>query len=387
MQAHASRVLVFSNYNAFMQRHMALNYDFAQVLCAVDDVDLNAPGPPPSRLRVEADRAASLLSRQLGLGARPHVIPTRVDHDYELFVFLVNWPRDAAELERVQGWRERCKVAVAVINEAWAVSLDEGAAQLKTLAQFDHVYTSVQDTVELFSERLRKPVKFLAGGVDTLAAAPYPTSLTRIYDVYAMGRTPVGLTEQLAAADAQGALSFLFDVNGYPFTISDFAAHRVLKTSLLKRTRYFAAYGVNAFANRKKTEAVNHDVIPYRFFEGTSAGCVLFGTAPECREYRDLFAWEDALIHCPPEHTDFLGFLLDLDAQPDRIAAIRARNVAQTLRRHDWCYRYEQILSDAGLAPSSKLTARKHLLAQSAQAIEAHGLPEPPQSRFRPSRT
>jgi hypothetical protein len=381
-KSREARVLVFSHYQAFLQRHMALNYDFAQVIAEVEAADILTPPAPANRFWVETDKAVSLASRKLKLGPRAHIQSAQVENDYDLFIMLASFPRDVSELRRLKDWRRRCKQAVLVVNETWLVSLQETQGLGDLFAQFDRIYTAVPESIPLVEQYLKWPIHPLPTGLDVLFAAPYPHALSRIYDVYAMGRTPDALKQQLTEADSRGELSFLFDVVGSPFAILDFNGHRINKAAMIKRAKYFPCYAVRAFENRKKGEAGAFDMIPFRFYEGAAAGCVLFGVAPACGEFKTLFAWQDAVIECPPDHPDFLGFLLDLDRDQDRIAAIRARNVAGSMRLNDWVYRYERILSDAGLSLPSQLIERKQLLAETAQTIERTGLPEAPKGRF-----
>jgi hypothetical protein len=367
------RVLVFAPYNAYRTRHMALLYDFGQVIAASDDAHILAPDAPDSRLLVELDRAASLVSRQLKLGPRAHIAPATVDQDYDLMVALFSFPREAIELSRVKHWRARCKKAVALVNETWPWAVEEVGPAQEVLAQFDHLYCAVEGTEQICAAKFGRPVSLMASGADTLAAKPI--GLPRIYDVYAMGRSPPALTNELRAAQRAGALSFLFDVNGAPFTISDYPAHRDHKITTLQRTRYLPCYAVNAFDNRKKEEAGAFDVVPWRFFEGAASGCVLFGVPPTTAVFKRQFPWQDVLIPCPADQVGFLEFFQALDREPDRLNAIRAANVVGSLRNNDWVYRYENILADIGLQPSAHVNARKQLLADAAQAIEVHGLP------------
>ncbi|MHC4529481.1 MAG: glycosyltransferase family 1 protein, partial [Planctomycetota bacterium] len=61
-----------------------------------------------------------------------------------------------------------------------------------------------------------------------------------------------------------------------------------------------------------------------------------------------------------------------LDAQPKRMAQIRKNNIVQSLLRHDWLYRWNEILNMVGMEPRPALLARqKHLkkLAKDAEKI------------------
>ena len=78
------------------------------------------------------------------------------------------------------------------------------------------------------------------------------------------------------------------------------------------------------------------------------------------------------VIPLPTEASAIEETLWDLDVQPDRLARARANNVANALRRHDWAYRWQTILSIAGLSESPLLRARianLHSLAESAVGV------------------
>lgn len=383
MSGEQARTLVFCNYNALRERYMAFYYDYAQVIAAVEPADILAPPAPASRMRVELDRARSLASRYLKFGATPHIQSTAVEKDYELFVLLACFPREAAELRRVKGWRQRCKTAIAVISETWISALDDMGAVADILRQFDVIYTATTGSSEEVARRLGRSVRVIAHGVDMQAMAPVPVAPKRIFDVTAMGRTPPGLLSQLRAADARGELVLQFDVIDAPAVITTYHDHRINKNGTLQRTRYFPCNSVRAFLNRKQDEAgAEQDCIPFRFFEGAGAGCVMFGQAPDSAQWKALFDWPDAVVECPPDHPDFLQFLLSLDSDPDRVRAIRVRNVANGFRKLDWVYRWEQILGDLGMSVDTRLTARKAWLATMADQVETQGLPSAPTSRF-----
>ena len=59
--------------------------------------------------------------------------------------------------------------------------------------------------------------------------------------------------------------------------------------------------------------------------------------------------------------------IADLDRQPDLLQKISNENVANSLRRHDWAYRWQQVLRKVGLRSSAKLEHRIRTLQQLAE--------------------
>jgi hypothetical protein len=104
--------------------------------------------------------------------------------------------------------------------------------------------------------------------------------------------------------------------------------------------------------------------VGYRFFEGSAAGAVLVGQSPDCDSFKELFGWPDAVINVRPDGADTTAVLAALEAQPERLRAISQRNSIEALYRHDWVYRWKEILAIAGLNPTPQVDARiKHLHA------------------------
>jgi hypothetical protein len=58
----------------------------------------------------------------------------------------------------------------------------------------------------------------------------------------------------------------------------------------------------------------------------------------------------------------------ELDAQPRRIERIRQTNAVRCLLQHDWVYRWERILTAAGMDPLPQLQLRKSRLSDVAAA-------------------
>jgi hypothetical protein len=62
--------------------------------------------------------------------------------------------------------------------------------------------------------------------------------------------------------------------------------------------------------------------------------------------------------------------IAELDTQPQRIFQIRQNNIIQSLRRHDWVYRWRQTLDCVGVPTTTRLAEREERLDRVATAVE-----------------
>jgi hypothetical protein len=63
-------------------------------------------------------------------------------------------------------------------------------------------------------------------------------------------------------------------------------------------------------------------------------------------------------------------FLASLTENPDRIKRATISNVTQSLRRHDWIYRWEQVLNFLGFEVAPAVRARQARLESLARKAE-----------------
>ena len=63
--------------------------------------------------------------------------------------------------------------------------------------------------------------------------------------------------------------------------------------------------------------------------------------------------------------------IAELDAQPERLERISRRNVANCLLKHDWSYRWRDILATFDLKPSQAMIEREKYLHQLGHSILA----------------
>ena len=362
---------MLSERNAEARKWHAWQYEFEDVIQAVDDVQLVAPAA------VVEPRAAQLgrrVARKLGRGrlhADPAMERVRVTGEYDLFFSVLHFAEDIPHLERLLEWRERCDKAVCFLVEVYDEPHWYPYLELLREFRFDQVFLFLPRRAPLVTQLSGSPAGFLPVGVDALRFSPWPDPPARCVDLYQFGRrSEVTHAAALELAREDG-LFYVYDTV-FNVPLPDPWAHRELIAETMKRSRYFFAYRPTQDVTRPGEES-----LAGRYFEAVGGGAVLLGAAPQVPEFGEHFDWPDAVIPIPYEATNLREIVAELDAQPERLARARLNNDLATLRRHDWSYRWQQVLDVAGLPalpPMEERRARLEALAVLAEDREGAGL-------------
>lgn len=370
-----SRVLVLSQRRLHTAKHLTMLYEFEDAVCSFDDALVMAPGRVP-----HAD-AGSLTRRVLHSGLarvggprrsppwnKPSMRPTSVVGQHDLFFAIFSDAFELSYLRRVKGWRERCRRAVCFLTEVWSPKLQQNADYYDVLREFDAVYLfTPQAGLTLASLGGPQP-SFLPVGVDAELFSPVPSAPDRVIDVYTYGRTSPVLHQQLLnlVVEAQG-ITYLYDTT-FQAKVPDHREHRALLANMLKRSKYSLAHRINDSSQRLRRTG-GEESLSSRYFEASAAGAVMLGSRPRTPDFEACFDWPDAVIDLPYESLEVEELLHDLAEQPDRLARARANGVEAALRRHDWVYRWEQVLTDAGLELSAGMRERQMRLQELAAQV------------------
>lgn len=375
--SHA-RVLVLSRRNIESHVSRVFHYEFEDVIRTIDTVDILAPVASrrgsnnawPRRVLHKLRTSANLYITHGRI--KPDFDAMPVDKEYDLFFYICRSPRDLVRLQALPHWRTRCHKAVCWLDEVWMKSLERFRPYLDILQEFDHVFTACFYSVPVIAQALQKPCHFMASGVDTLRFCPYPLVPHRPIDVYYIGRRSTTIHRALLEAAKRDNLFYIYDTVA-DFSIYDYTEHRALYANMLKRSRYFLVHKAKFDALH---ETGGQEEIGARFFEGAAGGAVLLGNAPETEAYRTNFDWQDAVLPVPDD-AKITELLADLNAQPERLARIRADNIAHSLLRHDWVYRWETVLTSVDLPPTPAMRLRQADLKQLAAMAFAQSEPFP----------
>lgn len=351
------RICMFSLRNVERLVSRCADYEFEDVVCELDDVELLAPEPCYSFAVVQ--KLTSQLAQHMSVASlNPGLKKLRLSRNYDLFIAKFLFLRDLPSVNAISGWRDRCRTSVCWVTEAWTGGLHSWKGHLKILSQFDYVVLNCSGSVNRIQEVIRRPCLYMAPGIDAIRFCPYPNPPIRCVDVYSLGRRSPVTHQSLLKMAEQKRIFYIYDTIERMDTFHH-KQHRNLVANIAKRSRYFVA---NTAKINQQFETHGQSEIGYRFFEGAAAGTVMIGQHPENEAFRKNFNWPNAVIRVPFDAPHIAEVLADLDSQPDRLEEIRRNNIVQSLLRHDWAYRWRAILDIVGLGPKPALVAReKHL--------------------------
>ncbi len=361
---------VFSSFarNAFR----AGLYEAQDVLASCADVDV-IPLEPSWGFATKSQWMMRLvyhdISRKL-VSFNPGLKPTRLVKDYDVFVLVCPLWSDVWYANAIEGWRDRCRKSICWIDELWAHEVRNLDRWLPVLDQFDYIFVGIAGTEAALSEALGRRCYDVSGAVDALRFSPFPRAPKRVIDFYSIGRRLEGMHRRLAkCAEENQEFFYLYDTlhNSGDRAISDYRQHREMYANIAKRSRFFAVAPGKVTAPEGNHGQVD---LGFRYFEGSAAGTVLVGQVPDCDAFRRHFDWPHAVIEVQPDGSDIIEVLSKLAAEPERLHEISCRNSEEALRRHDWIYRWKEILSVAGLDSGPAINARERALAELAESAK-----------------
>lgn len=338
-------------------------YEFEEIVREADSVRLLSPAPAPGSY------AATLRSRIIDragrlAGARHdpfrQVPPARIDGGYELFLFLPLFAHDLLLLRRFPKWRERCAKAACFLHELYTSDLPSYAPYLDVLREFDVVFVSNPLVVDFVKARSGRPCHYIPPGIDGESFCPYPAMPNRAIDCYSMGRRSAATHRELLAIAENFGFFYLHDTASI-VSVIDWRDHRRMISNIIKRSRYFTAY----------PKANYDDILLPRYFEGIAGGAIVIGIPPRCPEFATHFDWPDAVVPIPNNAPEIACILSELDGQPERLQAARRNNICNTLLRHDWLYRWGEMLDKIGMAPAAGFGARESRLRRLADGVRS----------------
>ena len=377
MPMSSARILVASDYNVATRAYYKTAFEFCRVVGACHDAEILAPDRRVAGLNRDLDKVLDRIRSDAGLKHHPTMTPVALKQDYELFFFVCWNLHGLVQLSRIKDWRRRCAKAAVFINEIWSSSLLKNRGYARLLDSFDHVFVANRSVIPTLQQCTSTRCTFLAPGVDCLTASPFPQQPDRVIDVYSFGRRPAGIHRQLLALAEQQRIFYLYDsLSSSDSLVKDWREHHLLIANNIKRSRYVLAFNPAAAGDLKSIEVNGEQVLSARLFEGAAGGAVMIGTPPRTPDFEQYFNWPDAVIDIPPDPSDAQALLTDLDRQPERMCRARQTGAIECLRRHDWVYRWEQVLEVLGITAPTSIAERKFQLRRLAELASARDLRE-----------
>ncbi len=302
----------------------------------------------------------------------PGLRPVRLTRNYDLFILVCPWWRDVWYANAVEGWHDHCRTSVCWIDELWANDLPGLQYWLPVLSKFDHVIVGIGGSGKALGEALGRPCHETQGAVDAIRFSPYPNPPPRIIDVYSIGRRLDGVHQELLKLAGRKDMFYVYDTlqNTGDSQVLDYREHRDMYANMAKRSRFFM---VAPGKMNVPKETRGQVAVGIRYFEGSAAGAVLVGQPPDCESYRRHFNWPQAVIEIQPDGSNAVEVISRLSAEPERLEEISCRNAKEALLRHDWVYRWREILGIAGLKATPAMGARENRLRELAELVKERG--------------
>ncbi len=367
-QTHeAARVAVVSLRGVQKEVWRALPFEFEDAIASMDAADIVGPANVvhPSRLELRARNAWQRLTNpaQFAPAVRPLANTKRI---YDLLFVPIGDFSELFLFKQLRPWMESSRLRVAWIVELWSKSIPMNEGALRVLRNFDVIAVGCENSVEPLAKATGRPCFYLPAAVDVVRSMPSDPPAPRHVDVYQMGRRSKATHKALLDLTAQRDWFYQYDTS-WSLQTSDPVQHRALLVNTIKRSRFF-------IANRAKVDAPEQtggqQEVGFRFFEGAAGGTIMLGEIPDTPAFKRLFGWEDAVIPLPFGSDNVEAIIDELLASPERMARIHARNVRESLLRHDWAYRWRQVLEQVGLQPMAGLLARERRLAELAAEVQ-----------------
>jgi hypothetical protein len=359
-------------FDRFLRQAFRAGFSEGQdVLVDCDDVDLIYLQPTAGFETKETWHRRLLSKDVTGTLARvnPGLRSVRLKKEYDLFIFFCPVWLDAMFVNAVQDWRDHCKTSVCWINELWAGRILEQKYWLPFLDRFDHVFLGLSGSAELVKQITGRSCYYLPAAVDALRFSPYPTPPPRSVDIYSLGRKSADAHRALLKLASDRRLFYIHDTlqhgdNKAP----DFREHRELYAAIAKRSKFFLVAPAKVDLS---THTHGQIEVAARYFEGAAAGAIMIGQAPDCDSYRQMFPWPNSVVELEADGSNVDELLSGLLAEPVTMGEISRRNAAGALLQHDWVYRWERILSAAGLEPTARMNSRKQRLRELSEIAAA----------------
>ena len=331
-------------------------------ISSVDEVDWYVPEYKSGN--VNRQRWSERLSRRfLRVPWNPAYRMPPIEVEYDVFYVQCMFVWDLAYIGRIPDWSKKIKKSVIYITELFQTQLDHYPILTEVLKRFDLVITAYTGTEDALQKRIGVKTVFCTSGVDALKSAPDPAKFHRPVELHSMGRCNKVFFREFQKLVDQYGWTYIYNTF-HLSVLHDYRMHRKYLSDILKRTLFFE---VNPAKFDEELESKNQHEVGNRYFEGIAAGCVLVGLPNNNPTFKKIFPWDDILIQLPEVAEDIVPFILDLFNQRERLEHISRMNSRGALLYHDFAYRWEFTLKQAGLEPTDTLLRRKEQLSREAE--------------------
>ena len=367
--AKSPRILVVSVRGFRFQAANCCIYELEDLLLDRESAQLYTPVPDRKfELARKIYRGTKYVSGsdKIASNVAPFGRELILEEEYDLLFAVLDNPWQFHLLESIAGWREKCRHTACFITEMWQPDLQNARLFKEPWSNFDHVFLGVTQCVADLNQLIEPPVTYVPPAVDTLRFAPYPNPPERFIDVSYVGRRSPDIHNALLERAAKDNFFYYHDTIKGKLEIGNPREHRILLANLFQRSRY----NITNYAKFNSTkETGGTQEIGYRFFEGAAAGTVMVGVPPAGEAFPRYFDWEQPIVKVELSGKAVVEAIAELDKQPEQLSRMSRRNVANCLLKHDWSYRWRDMLAAFKLEPSAEMVQREKYLHQLAADI------------------
>ena len=282
------RICLLSQRNIKKAISRCVSYEFEDIICEIDEVELLAPeiNPKLAHASVSAKIAAKILKRiRKGHSKYGEVESFSLKRNYDIFLAFCQQPNDLSLLASCHGWGKCCQISICWLEEIWAAQLPNLQHTLDILSKFDYIILSSSGTVRPIADAINRPCYYLPSGVDAIRFSPYPNPPLRSIDVFTLGRRSETIHQSLLKMVKERQIFYFYYTIPKPI-FGDYRVHRDMIANIAKRSKYFL---VNPAKFNSQGQTKGQSEIAYRFFEGAASGAIMIGESPHNEAFSEHF--------------------------------------------------------------------------------------------------
>ncbi|PSB11796.1 hypothetical protein C7B62_04390 [Pleurocapsa sp. CCALA 161] len=362
-----SRILLWSQRNIENFIFNSCLFEFEDIINDVDVADLISP-PQYKFIGKITKKFVKKTTQYCQIAAylNPYFQPVYLEREYDIFLTILDFSDNLSSINLLKNRRKKCQFSVCYLIEIWHKDLPKLKNFIEFFQDFDLICLGHSEIVNDVQKIIDRPCIYLSPGVNAVKFCPDLAKSDRSIDLVTLGRRSEIVHGALLELAEQKNFFYYYDyISGAKQRNNCHQEHRTLIANLLKNSRYFIA---NYAKINQLQETHGQREIGYRFFEGAAAGCVLLGCSPDNVAFKHYFDWDNAIIPIDFDEYNIVKIIAELDSQPELLKQIQTDNVVNSLLKHDWVYRWEQILRKLGMSITPGIEQRKHQLQELAIA-------------------
>jgi hypothetical protein len=264
----------------------------------------------------------------------------------ELLLIVARKPSDLSVIRNLGDVKQRFRYITGYVIDSYFT--EDFTADVK---EFDHVFCTTEAAVETVVH-LGGKSSVLRQGFDCLTWAC--SEDLRGIDLLGFGRQPPTYHRAFQQAFHRDTSNLLY-LHSPIGAVSGIAVwqERPMMLKLMQRSKLSLAFHllVEPQGNRPRSP----DFVTSRWFESLTCGCLVVGRRPPGAMADDMLSWPGVTIDLPNNPYEAVEQIVQLASDVNCLQSVRARNVIEMSRRHDWRYRVRDIYSHFGLQLPQKL--------------------------------